>query len=740
VSAGAACLDIVALARLGRGELSGAGRARAEAHLAGCESCRQALAKLGGHEVGPRLIGQRYRLAERLGAGGMGEVYRAHDVVLRRDVAAKVLRVPDAMRARDEARAVAAVQHPHVVTVHDAFVDDDVAYITMELVEGGKLAGAGLSRRATTEAFLGLADGLAALHAAGIVHGDIKPDNLLWDAAARRAKLGDFGLARAGQDVGADQQALARTWCDAAGGIERAPRALRRVLARALEAGFADVATFAREARRALARARGAWTLVGVLVIAGAVLVPGFMRSQALATCRAEVAGALPVLATNLGAERARVVAAYDRWRAGMVASAGLHCEHDPNLEVRTRCLEVEYLRMDNLMRLLDTQVADSIYHRADLLDEIDALDPGACTDLELTAYTAADQRPLPRELLYAAYANYAFDRTSEAKQRALVAELEGYGPSRALFQALVNLRTILEGIGEDAESVAIASRGVTVALALDDRVTLRRAFLGEAEALLFRAEDPPGARVPLARAKAIAAMDSLHDAEREARVEASIDFLEGNLDDMRRVAEAALARNDRGTGVVQSAYLARVDAMLAHFELGNYASARQLALEALELRLLRAPRRNVRVAGLIRYVGLSSLRMGDLAEAHGLINEARDIRASLLPEGHIDRALIDLAWAELAMAEGQSEASLGTLREALATLDAGLRPRHVDRVRSSIMGARIALQAGDLATARAALAITDVAATTGAWRERFEAAQRAVDDLGAIFCALPDD
>src|SRR5512134_594497 len=96
-----------------------------------------------GHMTGTRLA--HYRILEKLGAGGMGEVYRAHDEQLDRDVAIKVLPAShfsdDTARARllREARAVAALNHPHICTIHEVGEADGQAYIAMELVEGRPL-------------------------------------------------------------------------------------------------------------------------------------------------------------------------------------------------------------------------------------------------------------------------------------------------------------------------------------------------------------------------------------------------------------------------------------------------------------------------------------------------------------------------------------------------------------------------------------------------------------------------
>jgi serine/threonine-protein kinase len=152
-----------------------------------------------GTQFGP------YRIVAPLGAGGMGEVYRAHDTRLGRDVALKVL--PERF-ARDldrlsrferEARAVAALAHPNILVLYDVGADQGVPYAATELLEGETLrrhaARGPLPWRKAVEVAAAVADGLAAAHAKGIVHRDVKPDNLFL-TTDERVKILDFGLAR----------------------------------------------------------------------------------------------------------------------------------------------------------------------------------------------------------------------------------------------------------------------------------------------------------------------------------------------------------------------------------------------------------------------------------------------------------------------------------------------------------------------------------------------------------------
>jgi TolB-like protein len=146
-----------------------------------------------------------YRIVDKLGEGGMGAVYRAHDDRLDRDVALKVLH-PDLANDRvrlerftREARAVAALSHPHIVTIYSTEEADAVRFLTMELVEGRPLDSlvqrGGLATAQFLELALQLTDALAAAHQKQILHRDLKPANVMVTLEGR-VKVLDFGLAR----------------------------------------------------------------------------------------------------------------------------------------------------------------------------------------------------------------------------------------------------------------------------------------------------------------------------------------------------------------------------------------------------------------------------------------------------------------------------------------------------------------------------------------------------------------
>jgi Tol biopolymer transport system component len=157
------------------------------------------MALSSGTKLGP------YEIQSPLGAGGMGEVYRARDTRLGRDVAIKVLPealVNDADRLRrfeQEARTIAALNHPNILGIHDIGAHDGAPFLVSEFLEGQtlreKLESGPLPVRCAIEYALGIAQGLAAAHEKGIVHRDLKPENVFVTRDGR-VKVLDFGLAK----------------------------------------------------------------------------------------------------------------------------------------------------------------------------------------------------------------------------------------------------------------------------------------------------------------------------------------------------------------------------------------------------------------------------------------------------------------------------------------------------------------------------------------------------------------
>lgn len=208
-------------------ELSPVERAELEEHLDTCAICARLVVELAdllsvhdlpteasfvSEDVLPTQGGMTqfkgYRLGGVLGAGGMGVVYRARDTTLDREVAIKVIRADKldgeqaeqlSARLLREAKMLARVNHPNVVTIHEARVEASRVYLVMELIEGGSLDRIQRARTLDWEVIINLylqvCEGLHAAHDAGVIHRDIKPSNIIVTPELR-AVLTDFGLAR----------------------------------------------------------------------------------------------------------------------------------------------------------------------------------------------------------------------------------------------------------------------------------------------------------------------------------------------------------------------------------------------------------------------------------------------------------------------------------------------------------------------------------------------------------------
>ncbi|HXU62936.1 MAG TPA: protein kinase, partial [Polyangia bacterium] len=221
-----ACLDVDTILAFVEGRLTAGRRVELERHLGTCDRCREQLSLAVAASVTPQadpapLVAEppalapgahvgRYTVLGLVGSGGMGEVYAAYDPDLDRKVALKILRdgatgadAAGQSRGHDrllrEAKAIAKLRHPSVVVIHDAGTVDGRVFLAMEFVEGVTLrdwlAERPRARREVLEIFIAAGRGLAAAHAAGLVHRDFKPANVMVSSDGG-VRVMDFGLVR----------------------------------------------------------------------------------------------------------------------------------------------------------------------------------------------------------------------------------------------------------------------------------------------------------------------------------------------------------------------------------------------------------------------------------------------------------------------------------------------------------------------------------------------------------------
>ncbi|HVZ73445.1 MAG TPA: protein kinase, partial [Polyangia bacterium] len=226
------CLDENAVLAFLEGRLSPVKLAAADAHLSGCEACRELIAESAGVALSVTEAGEnpattraspwlargatigRYVVLDLVGHGAMGEVYAAFDPQLNRKIALKLLKAGAAgadtatasRRMLREAKAIARLSHPNIVVVHDAGTIDERVFIAMEFVEGQTvsewLRTARRDRREILDVFRAAGRGLVAAHAAGLVHRDFKPQNVMV-ASDGAVRVMDFGLASESDDAAA---------------------------------------------------------------------------------------------------------------------------------------------------------------------------------------------------------------------------------------------------------------------------------------------------------------------------------------------------------------------------------------------------------------------------------------------------------------------------------------------------------------------------------------------------------
>lgn len=699
------------------GRLDEPSLAAVDDHLDTCESCRDLVALVartrGDRTLIPGTRLGRYVIDEVLGEGAMGRVYRAHEPTLDRDVAIKVLRdlgqaksggrETESARERivSEAQAMAKLAHPNVVGVHEVGETDDGVFVVMELVDGIALDAwaPGKTWREIARALVDVARGLAAVHAAGVVHRDIKPPNLI--VGRDRVLVGDFGLAseaptgfagtpaymapevlaRAPATAASDQYAFGVTAYELLAGKRPgdpiakldAPAWLdalvRRCLAKDPAARWPGMSELAdRLDARLAARSPIAWLagIAAVAVLASGVTFLG-VRSRGEGSEAPLAACALPSIELSaqqraeLQSFEPRVLDAVDRWSTQWAQEKITGCDQP----AVAACLAA---RGDELHALVD-QAGQSIdpVVGARLVDALDALPPREC----------ASARPDGMDPLPLDPARYADAR---AASHALVAARA----SLALGVAPANIDAI-----------------VTQARGADHQPTLGEALLVAAESARLAGKLPVAAE--LARDAVGAALRGRAD-DTFARAWITRVAIAGDRRDLAAAedlaATAGPAIDRAGAPPRLVAQLLRLRALLA-YNRGAYREAMQLLGDARAKHPLDA--RTSEVSQLETALGTTARATGDLDLAERHHRAALAIDRALRGERHPDVARDLHNLAGVIRLRDDLDGATALYREALAIEEAMSNPIAAALTHNSL--GLVAIARADWATAKTEIA-----------------------------------
>jgi eukaryotic-like serine/threonine-protein kinase len=762
------CLDDDTVLGLVEGRLAAGTLADIDVHLDTCASCRDVVSQLARTRedvlVRGRAVG-RYVIGDLLGSGAMGRVYSAWEPDLDRRVAIKIVRDAARGRALREAQAMARLNHPNVVTVHEVGTTEDGVFVAMELVDGETLRVWAEQRRTWREAagvLLEVARGLAAVHAAGVIHRDVKPDNIIVGRDGR-ARLGDFGLARrgggddaaivgtpaymapevlfgAGGDAASDQFSFGvtayevltgkrpfagATWSELTASIANArlgvrgpfwlDDAVKRCLAPDPANRFPSMQAAADALSRGLARRPGpilaAAGALMIVVLATTVTRCVARRPSGDDPCRIGDAELAPVWSDQ---RRDELVAAWhgspdvvaaimalDQWSARWTAEREMTCRAAPIEPPATTAAREHCLdqRRAELGAVLARQPgADR------LLDALAALpEPGDCNVVDLRA-----------------------DRLPTDPARAKAAEdVQSALPQLRAAIALGDARPVIDRVAALLETARASGHAPTLAEAL----------LVDADAL--RGVDR-FADAAIAARDAVAAAERGHDDLAAARAWIVRVALAGEVrglasaDDLAAIASAAVDRAGAPERLV--ATLQRLRGTIA-YDRGALAEARQLLVDARARFARFSGDRSFDVAAVDSALGSVARAAGDLDEAERRHRASLEVDRLLRGPQHPDVARDLHNLAGVLRLRGSLDAAAATYREALAieVATAGERSAEAGLTHNSL--GLVAMARGDWPTARTELSQALDALTAAGHGDRAFAEH----NLGLVAAALGD-
>lgn len=654
----------------------------------------------------------RYIVIDRLGGGGMGDVYSAWDEELRRRVALKLIKPREGtdLRAQvlSEARALARLRHPHVVAVHDVGEDAGSVFVSMALLEGSDLRGwaeeTTPDSKTRLDVILQCADGLGAAHDAGLVHHDVKPSNVVVETrdGAPWVSLIDFGLAAdAESDEGlrggtlaymapecretfhgsarADQWSLAlvavelltggRPTVDALsagriGACGSVTAALRRALADDADARHRDVHAFAEALRGGMQQGsrRTAYGVLGgvSLLAVGTWTAAAREEPDCGAVAQAQLDALAPARAENLRVFEASapqvassVTLQVERWTERWVQAYAQSCEV-PASAAHRACLDGEAREVAALLRVGADDEATGAARWAVLGSLHGAVSKDSC---------AGDtRRPASSEGLARAFALEVASRFEEA-HAVTTSELEAArrGDDRAgTVAALYRLASVERRRDNFETSLEVGAEAIELAAVHGDTWTQSRAVI--------------------------------------ERVEAWI-----SLGEYERALEAA----QLGRSVVASAGDPPDLLSYWHYEQGRSFESSSRFEEAvaayrrsLEIRRETAPG-SIYVADTLRSLGYVQSRMNQCEEGEKHLHASIEIYAEQLGEGSPSEAYSLSALAQCQAQGGDIEPALESSRRAEAILEAALGPQSEALAKILTMQGAIIAGLGDYAAAR---------------------------------------
>jgi hypothetical protein len=652
-----------------------------EAHVDGCVACRELFGELARSteldaivaSSEPTRVG-RYRIDARLGEGGMGTVYAAHDPQLDRKVAIKLVHAELAERGGvdrllREGRALAKLSHENVVAVHDADVDDGVVYLAMALVEGETLASwlqTPRSWREIVAAFASVARGLAAAHRAGIVHRDVKPENVIVEPDGG-IKVVDFGLAgsrpsddrkpeggaeddarltlpgsvigthammspeqRRGDEVGpaTDQYSLCVGFAAALAGVAGVPRRIRAAIDRGRAEQPADRFASLDDFVAAIApRRRWPWWLAG-----GAVAVAVAIAGYILAT-RGDDA-----------TTRACRLAALDRaelWTDAhrRAAAAALHATGLDYADDTAR-------RIDAALVVYLEELARAERAICELRDDALVATGLACLAERRSAFFAVEVQLLTsgpdeaRSGVALVHTLPAVDECANPTYLASTAAAATSAPERAAIAAAVHAARAASAAGDYRAAVAHAREAVTRA-----RVSGGMLLAGALAVLGDELVTTEGATVAEATFReAIAVAETAHADEIRAYAMAELMAVLAREPGREREALAMQSLVEAaGTRVAKPAVLApviRQSAGVAKLRLGELDAALVDLQASLAGALASLPPHDPRLAAYLNPVGVALSSLGREAEAVKLHDEAVRVATDVWGPDHPTTAL----------------------------------------------------------------------------------------------------